>query len=91
MKTMINIKADRAVKEEAQRLAEELGLSLSAVVNASLKHFVRTREIHFRIDPTPTPYLKSIIRQAEKDFRAKKNISKPIRTAKELDRYLDRL
>ncbi|PJC22071.1 MAG: type II toxin-antitoxin system antitoxin, RelB/DinJ family, partial [Candidatus Yonathbacteria bacterium CG_4_9_14_0_2_um_filter_43_16] len=41
MKTaMINIKTDKAVKEEAQKLAAELGFSLSALVTASLKQFV---------------------------------------------------
>ena len=37
MKTMINIKADKEVKESAQRVAAELGLPLSTVINAYLK------------------------------------------------------
>ena len=91
MKTMINIKADRAVKEEAQKLAKELGLSLSAVVSASLKQFVRNREIHLSAGLEPSPYLKKVLRNAEKDIRSGKNFSGPFHTPEEIRRYLDRL
>ena len=45
MKTLINIKTDKEVKEGAQALAQELGLPLSVVVNAYLKDFIRNRGI----------------------------------------------
>ena len=67
---MINIKADREVKLEAQRLAKELGLSLSAVVSASLKQFIRNREIHLDAGLEPSPYLQKVLRKADKDIRA---------------------
>lgn len=47
MKTIINIKTEKDVKEKAMRIADELGLSLSAVVNASLKQFIRDKAVHF--------------------------------------------
>ena len=47
MKVIINIKTEKEVKENAQRLAKELGLSLSDVLNASLRNFIRTREVYF--------------------------------------------
>ena len=88
---MINIKADREVKLEAQRLAKELGLSLSAVVSASLKQFIRNREIHLDAGLEPSPYLQKVLRKADKDIRAGKNFSGPFRSAKELLRHFDRL
>lgn len=89
MKAIVNIKTDKDLKEAAQELAEELGFSLSAVVNASLKEFVRNKEVYFSSAPKMTPYLESLIEDAESDIRAKKNISKAFHASKDIDAYLD--
>ena len=47
MNTVIHVKANKEVKENAQNLAKALGLTLSDVINASLRNFIRTREIIF--------------------------------------------
>jgi len=86
--TMINIKTERAVKKQAQKLAEELGFSLSAIVTASLKQFVRTREVQFSALPRMTPYLEGVIKEVEKDIRAKKNLSPAFTNAGEASAYL---
>ncbi len=92
MKTaMINIKTDKVVKEEAQKLAAELGFSLSALVTASLKQFVRTREVQFSALPRMTPYLEGVIKEVEKDIKAKKNISPAFTSAREASAYLRKL
>ena len=92
MKTaMINIKTERDVKERAQELAEELGFSLSAIVTASLKQFVRTREVRFSALPRMTPYLEEVIEEAEKDIKAKKNLSPAFTNAQEASAYLRKL
>ncbi|HAS84969.1 MAG TPA: hypothetical protein DCS23_02790 [Candidatus Yonathbacteria bacterium] len=92
MKTaMINIKTDRVVKEEAQKLAAELGFSLSALVTASLKQFVRTREVQFSAAYRMTPYLEGVIKEVEKDIKAKKNISPAFTNMKDMDAYLNAL
>lgn len=72
---MINIKADKEVKEQAQKVAQELGLNLSAVINANLKQFIRSRSIYLSIMPQMTPELEELVGQARKDYKAKKNIS----------------
>ena len=72
MKTLINIKADKEVKEGAQALAQELGLPLSVVVNAYLKDFIRNRGITISAVPHMSRQLEAIIGRAEKDFIAKK-------------------
>ena len=88
---MINIKADRAVKEEAQKLARKLGLSLSDVMNASLRNFIRTREVRVSDVPHMTPELERLIRIAEQDLKAGRNISPLLKTPQEVKRYLHSL
>ena len=92
MKTaMINIKTDVGVKRQAQELAEELGFSLSAIVTASLKQFVRTREVQFSAAHRMTPYLEGVIEEVERDIKAGKNISPAFTNAKDMDAYLTAL
>lgn len=85
---MINIKADKEVKEEAQKLAKELGLNLSVIINANLRQFVRSREIYFSILPKMTMELEKLVGQARKDYRAKKNISPVFDSIQEALNYL---
>jgi addiction module RelB/DinJ family antitoxin len=91
MKTVINIKTDSEVKTSAQKVACELGLSLSAVLNAYLRHFVREKEIQFAVAPRPTPELEDILESVEADVKKKRNISPVFSSPKEMDRYLDSL
>ena len=90
MKTMINIKADAAVKREAQQLARKLGLSLSDVLNASLRNFIRTREVRVSDIPEMTPELERMIAVAERDLRSGRNVSPPLKNGNALARRLDR-
>lgn len=91
MKTAINIKTDKEVKKTAQKLAEEFGLSLSAVLNAYLKNFIREKEIRFSIAPKMTPEFEELLKKIEADIKKKKNISPAFSSAKEIDKYLDSL
>lgn len=61
MKTaVLNIKIDPKVKNEAQKVADELGFTLSAIINALLKDLVRNKSISFST-LTPTPFLKRAV------------------------------
>jgi len=91
MKTAINIKADKEVKENAQKIAKELGMPLSVVINAFLKDFIRNRGVAFSSIPRMTPVLENILGKVEKDISEKKNISKTFSSAEEANEYLDRL
>lgn len=88
MKTIITLKTDKEVKRTAQRLAGDLGLSLSAVVNASLRQFIRDSGVHFSKIPVMTPELEKIISNREKDFQTGKNISPKLSTPKQVLAYL---
>jgi len=68
MKTQVNLKIDNDVKEQAQERAKELGLSLSSVVNATLKQFARTGELELSAAPRMTPYLEELVLEARKEY-----------------------
>ena len=66
--TVINIKTDPKIKKEAQKVAADLGLSLSGVINGFLKQFVRTKTVIFTLDESiPSRYLLDSIELANKD------------------------
>lgn len=90
-KTVINIKSDREVKKNAQRLAEELGLSLSDVINASLRNFIRTREVYFSSIPRMVPEFERLVGRIEKDIARGENLSRAISSRKELEDYFESL
>jgi addiction module RelB/DinJ family antitoxin len=69
--TILNIKTDKKLKADAQKIAGELGVPLSTVMNAFLKQFVRDKEITFSANEyRPTPYLIRLIEEAQKEYEA---------------------
>ena len=91
MKTIINIKADKKVKEQAQQVARELGLPLSTVINAYLMQFIRNKEVHLSNAPRMTHELESIIGTAQNDLKADTGLSPVFSSGNEMDSYLDSL
>ncbi|MDP3735668.1 MAG: hypothetical protein Q8R39_04565 [bacterium] len=91
MKTIIHIKADREVKENAQQIAGELGLSLSAVMNAQLRQFIRSRALYAATIPRMSPELERLLVDVDRDIRRKKNFSPAFTSAAKMDAYLDAL
>lgn len=61
MKTVLNIKIDSEIKQEAQLLAAELGVPISIVVNAQLKEFLRTKKFSVSLDPILLPAVEKEI------------------------------
>lgn len=91
MKTVINIKINKEIKENAQKLARELGLSLSDVLNASLRNFLRTREVYFSAIPRMTPEFERFLGNVEKNIKEKKNLSPAFSSLDQINDYLDNL
>lgn len=91
MKTLLNVKTDPKVKDEAKKLSKELGLPLSVVVNAYLKQFIRDKGVYFNVIPRMSRALENLIGRVETDLRKGKNISPVFSSAKEMDDYLDSL
>ena len=90
MKTsVINVKTDKDIKKSAQRVAEELGLSLSTVINAYLRQFVRNKEIHLSAAPHMSAELEEFLGRVEEDIKKKRNFSPAFSSVKEMDRWLN--
>lgn len=88
-KTVINIKADKKVKTRAQKIAKELGVPLSTVINAYLKEFIRNREVCLSLEPRLRPEIEKILLKASEDFKKGKNISPVFSSAEEAIKYLN--
>lgn len=68
-KTILNIKTEKSIKEEAQKVAQELGIPLGTAINAFLKQFIREKEITLSVGGyVPTPYLQRIIKETNNYF-----------------------
>lgn len=90
-KTILHIKTDKEIKENVKRLAQEIGLSLSDIVNASLRNFIRTREVYISAVPRMTPELEKLLGIVERDIKEKRNLSPAFSSVKEMEDYLDAL
>lgn len=86
---VINIKTDPKVKKDAQKIAAQLGFSLSALLNGYLRHFLKTKSVHFSLNEEPTPYLLDMLRESEEDRLAGSVLS--MSNPKEELKYLDKL
>jgi len=73
MQTTVLFKTDKKLKEAAQKTAREMGIPFSAVLNRLMSDFVEKQEISFSTEQyNPTPYLRRILDQGEKDLAAGK-------------------
>lgn len=86
---VINIKTEVETKKQVQYLASELGISLSALINAYLKELVRTKRVKFSLDEVPSEYLKRLMRKAEQNLKQGK--ASPIfHTGEEAVKWLEK-
>lgn len=88
MKTVINIKADKDVKEQAAETARSMGIPLSTIINAFLKRFIVDQSVTFVAPLTPSRQLKKTLKQADHDIRKGRNLSPLFVSPQKMDRYL---
>jgi addiction module RelB/DinJ family antitoxin len=89
--TSLHIKIEQDIKEQAQKTAEELGLSLSAVTKALLKQFIRTKRLSVggsEIPEIPNARLRKSLKQSEEDIKAGRVLS--FASGKDALEYLDK-
>lgn len=68
--TAIYIKTEPELKAKAQKVAKELGFSLSSLLNAWLRQLIKTKTITFSTaNEVPNEYFKSVLKQAEKNIK----------------------
>jgi antitoxin component of RelBE/YafQ-DinJ toxin-antitoxin module len=90
-KTIINLKISKALKLEAQELADEIGVPLTTVITANLKEFVRSRSLTVSTFPRLKPEIEHEIAIAVADFKEGKNISPVFSSSKAAADYLRKL
>jgi len=88
MKTVTSIKLDKEIKEQATALAGELGLSLSSVINATLKKFVIERRVVLSLAPEFNKKTEKEFLAMREEVKKNKNISKIYTNLKNLEKAL---
>ena len=68
-------KTDKKRKETAQKIAKNMGIPFSAVMNRLMDEFIEEKQITFsKQSYEPTLYLKRLLDQGEKDLKTGRNI-----------------
>ena len=73
--TTLHIKTDIKTRDDAKKLAENFGFSLTSLVNALLKQVVRTKRLDLNLEENPTPYMIKALKQSEEDVKKGRVIS----------------
>jgi len=89
VQTMLSVKIDRSLKEEARKTARALGVSLNAVINQYIKEFVAARQIVFTDHPLPNKNTQKMLAKLSADIAAGKDLVGPFDSAKDLIKSLD--
>lgn len=86
---IINLKTDPQVKREAKKIASDLGLTLSGVINAYLKQFIRTKSVFVSMkNEMPSEYLINELNKSEEDYKKGRYVS--FKDDKEALRFLEK-
>lgn len=87
--TSIHIKIESDIKTQAQKTAEELGLSLSAVMKALLKQFIRTQRLSVGLEEEPSAYMIEALKESDKEHE-EGNTSPSFANAEDSFKWLDK-
>ena len=87
----VTVKIDADLKQEAQKMAKRMGLSLSAIVENKLREAVNERRVVFEEEFVPSEQLAQALHDIEADVKAGRNLSKPFSTFEELEKHLNSL
>lgn len=64
--TSMNIRMNREIKQQAQRLFAEFGLDMTTAVNMFLRQAIRERRIPFELKLNPNPETIAAIEEVQK-------------------------
>lgn len=68
MNTVISVRTDKKIKNEAAEVAKSAGISLSTLINSYLRQIVATRRIELYAPETMTPKLEALIAEVEAEL-----------------------
>lgn len=87
--TSIHVKIESDIKAQAQKTAEELGLSLSAVMKALLKQFIRTQRLSVGVGEEPSEYMIEALKKSDREYK-KGNTSPSFSDVEDSFKWLDK-
>jgi len=87
----VTIKIDDQLKADAQKLAKNMGLSLSAIVENKLREVVRERRVVFEEELVPNEKFAKELKEIEADIKAGRNITGTFNSFEGLKEHLDSL
>lgn len=85
---VVNFKTDKKVKEDAQKIAQKMGLNLSDVLNVCLRNFILDKELNIRIED-PSSLMLEELNFSEKEIEEKK-LSPKFNNSKKAIEWLDK-
>lgn len=91
MNAVINFKTDAKIKKQAQKLAEDLGLSLSGVINSYLRQFVQTQTVFVsKKYDEPSEFLLDALKEADEDLKTGRyrSFKNPLDAVKFVDKLI---
>jgi addiction module RelB/DinJ family antitoxin len=88
--SVINIKVDASVKKQIQKIAQQMGISVSALINGFLRHVIKTKTVTFSASEEPTQFMLDALAESEKDIKEGRVVSfdNPTDAITYLDRFL---
>jgi addiction module RelB/DinJ family antitoxin len=89
MTTTMLFKLDKDLKDNAQLVAERVGIPLSTLIRAYLKEITSTGKIEFLATETMTPQMTRVIKQAESEIKAGKTYG-PFVSSTEAVKFLNK-
>lgn len=72
---LLSIKTDTKTKQDLKAFAAELGVSSTAFVNMVIRQALRDKRIVLSTELEPTPSLEKIMRKADADYTAGRNLT----------------
>ena len=87
---VINIKTQPETKAKAQQIARQIGVSLSSLINAYLKQFIKTKTATFSasVEEIPNAHTLKVLKKAEENYK-KGNTSPAFKTGEEAVKWLE--
>jgi addiction module RelB/DinJ family antitoxin len=70
MTTVINFKTDKKIKTQAQKVAKDMGLNLSDILNIYLRNFVIKKELYINLNEDeshPSDELLAAVKEMRQD------------------------
>ena len=90
MNTTLTVKISKKVRDDAKRIANELGIPLTTIVNSMLRKFAHDKEVTFSIYPTLRPEKAAELDRISDEMDQDIGVSGPFNSAKELFKHMDK-